>query len=140
MHQWRDYVLGHEVHHRSLLYTFCFLGPLLMILGPLDDAGSFSWPLRLPIETRIMSCHSLKIDCRPPAWHPSRLFRFTCGCCRSCRRANRYWRSDCSKLCHSNLLSSCGGARMTGVDRVVGKSLLLEACLARNRTSHLACP
>ena len=30
---------------RSLLYTFVFLGPLLMILGPLEDVGSFLWPL-----------------------------------------------------------------------------------------------
>ncbi|CAE7850722.1 PTCHD2, partial [Symbiodinium necroappetens] len=30
----------------SLLYTFVFLGPLLMILGPLEDAGSFLWLFR----------------------------------------------------------------------------------------------
>ncbi|CAE7475976.1 DISP1 [Symbiodinium pilosum] len=40
----------------SLLYTFLFLGPLLMILGPLGDVGSFSW-----------------------------LGRTCCGCCRRCR-------------------------------------------------------
>jgi len=30
----------------SLLYTFVFLGPLLMILGPLEDVGSFLWLFR----------------------------------------------------------------------------------------------
>lgn len=48
----------------SLLYTFVFLGPLLMILGPLEDAGSFLW-----------------------------LFRHVCGCW-ACRNAKRYRRSE----------------------------------------------